>query len=150
MIIKNEIIQPSFDSKFDNEYGTLFYNEEIRTVIVEAKAEYIPIEHFLDLFKNCSKIIEKNVVSHLIFDKRNLRTFHQPSMEWYYVEWKQDMLQYGLKSYFKILPDEPWFQKCVEAGKAQIFEDYPEIKFDDYKITYVSDLEQAINTIKSY
>jgi len=70
-------------------------------------------------------------------------------MEWYYIEWKQDMLKLGLKDHFKILPNEEWFNKCVEAGRAEIARDYPESLLDQINVTYVNSIQEAIDQIQS-
>jgi NAD(P)-dependent dehydrogenase (short-subunit alcohol dehydrogenase family) len=32
-------------------------------------------------------------------------------MEWYFIYWKKEMLEYGVKTHRKILPSEKWFEK---------------------------------------
>lgn len=116
------------------------------SLICVCKSPYIPIEAFKEIFRKIEAVFEADeTLSNFIFDKRSLRSFHQPSMEWYFVNWKLSMLQkFGLERHYKILPDETWFKKCVEAGKHQIFEKYGKAKFDPLHIEYIESIEEGL------
>jgi hypothetical protein len=64
-----------------------------QTAIVQATSKYIPIEQFKEIFHYIGQLVEQEKIAKLIFDKRELTVFHQPSMEWYFVEWKEKMFQ---------------------------------------------------------
>jgi hypothetical protein len=105
----------------------------------------VSIEVFQSSFLECSKIIADQGIRKFIFDKRSLRAFHQPSMEWYFVVWKQEMYhKWDLRQHRKILPVESWFQKCVEAGRSQIEQKYPNHIFNDLDIRYTSSIDEAL------
>jgi hypothetical protein len=146
--IKDELLDIDFTEHYINSYARAIYNKELKIGICEALDQYIPVDQFMEVFAQCSDMIKRKELKHFIFDKRNLRSFHQPSMEWYFIEWKHDMLDLGLKDHYKILPNENWFKKCVEAGRAQIEEDYPDNRLDELSITYVESIQEAITTIK--
>jgi hypothetical protein len=41
--------------------------------------------------------LARDEIEKIILDKRALHVFHQPSLEWYYVVWKEQMHAYGLR-----------------------------------------------------
>lgn len=81
--------------------------------LIQADTSYIPIEQFKEIFEFMEGMIREKKITKLIFDKRKLRVFHQPSMEWYFVEWKEKMAAYGLVNHIKILPDDKVFAKAL-------------------------------------
>lgn len=145
-----ELINTTFTDYYQNNFGKCAYNKEKQIGICEALEPYIPIDQFMKLFEHNGEMIKKYNLKAFVFDKRALRAFHQPSMEWYFIEWKQDMLKLGLKDHYKILPNEDWFKKCVEAGKAEILEAYPQHQLDELNITYVDSIQEAIDHHQSH
>lgn len=135
-----------FVDAFESRFARVYYLEEPKIVVGEMKAEYVPIEHFKDTFHQVGELVRAGYNAKFIFDKRALRAFHQPSMEWYYVTWKRDMLEHGLRVHRKILPNEPWFQKSVMIAKEQIHRQYPDNVIDQLDIQYCDTLEAAITT----
>lgn len=116
-------------------------------VLCEARSDYIPVEEFKELFYKNAEAIEKVGGKKFIFDKRCLRAFHQPSMEWYCVEWKKEMYErFGLEVHRKILPEEEWFQRAVEAGLQDIRQQYEDHPLDLLDIAYVDSIEEALRT----
>lgn len=134
---------------YRDEYISLHMIEGTRVALCIAESEYIPIEEFKLAFIEIGKIIRENNSLALIFDKRNLNTFHQPSMEWYYTAWKAEMLEQGLTKHYKILPPMRWFAKSVEAGKRDIKRNHPSFDFDVFSVTYVDSIAEALKDYKS-
>lgn len=114
-------------------------------IIIKASANYIPIEEFKELFAKATELIESNDIKKVIFDKRRLQVFHQPSMEWYYVHWKDKLLDKGISTHRKLLPDDPVFNKSVELGKVKIREKYPNLRTGELDIQYYNTLQDAID-----
>jgi hypothetical protein len=112
--------------------------------IVTAKTEYIPIQEFKGIFEAIGDLVKEKSVSKLVFDKRNLSVFHQPSMEWYFTEWKEKMFTLGLKTHRKILPTNEVFRQSVKIGRDKINKAYPNGKFHQMDIGYAETLEEAI------
>ncbi len=135
-----------FKDFFDTRFSHVCYNESSKIILCELKAEYVPIEHFKDTFYKISELVATGINHKFIFDKRTLRAFHQPSMEWYFVQWKKDMYEKGLKIHRKLLPSEPWFRKAVMIGIDQIRRDYPDNIIDKLDIKYCETLKEAIET----
>ncbi|MEQ9438601.1 MAG: hypothetical protein RIG62_06115 [Cyclobacteriaceae bacterium] len=133
-----------FKDHFDSRFARIAYHENTKTVLCELRAEYVPIEHFKDTFYRISELVKNGINEKFIFDKRALRAFHQPSMEWYFIVWKKEMYQYGLHRHRKILPQEPWFRKSVEIARKQIVQTYPDSIIDKLDIQYCETLEDAI------
>ena len=113
-------------------------------MICELLTDYVPIEDFKEVFAEIGDLVKAGDYSKFIFDKRALRAFHQPTMEWYFIHWKKEMLGYGVKTHRKILPAEKWFEKMVQIAKAQILTQYPDNIIDQLDIAYCDTLEAAI------
>jgi len=133
-----------FELIYKCDYSSLFYNEKLLVAVCIAKQDYIPINNFKSMFLAFSDLIEKYPIIHLVFDKRSLRTFHQPSMEWYFAIWKPMVKEKGLVNHYKLLPELDWFEKAVEAGKHEIFKKYSKDILNGITITYVKTMEKAI------
>jgi len=113
--------------------------------VVTATSTYIPIEEFKEIFNSIGQLVENEKITKLVFDKRALTVFHQPSMEWYFTEWKEDMWDKGLKTHRKILPDNKVFQQSVKIGREKIKNEHPKLKFNQMDIQYKDDLQSAID-----
>jgi hypothetical protein len=130
----------------DFKHAVISIAETSKTVaIVEAKTEYIPIGDFKKIFEAIGDIVKEKGITKLVFDKRNLTVFHQPSMEWYFTEWKEQMFALGLKTHRKILPANDVFRQSVKIGRDKINKAFPQGKFHQMDIGYAETLEDAIN-----
>ena len=112
--------------------------------VVEATSAYIPIKEFKEAFTSIGEMVARQKITKLIFDKRKLSVFHQPSMEWYFVEWKEKMLDSGLSTHRKLLPADNVFRESVKIGRAKINKAYPNGRFHNMDIAYAESLEDAI------
>jgi len=133
-----------FKSVVEEQYARVLINEEKKTIICELLKDYVPIEDFKVIFYQISDIVKEGDYTKFIFDKRSLRAFHQPTMEWYFIHWKKEMLQYGVTKHRKILPPEKWFEKMVQIAKSQILQNYPSNIIDQLDIQYCDSIEEAI------
>jgi O-methyltransferase involved in polyketide biosynthesis len=131
----------------ENRYAKVYQlDENPHALVCEVLVSYIPEQNFRELFLQIGEVVKKNkdVIHKLIFDKRNLTTFHQASMVWYHVEWKPEMIKYGLRSYRKILPTDTLFKKSVEIGRNKIAQEHPEFEWEKYDIQYCENVEEAL------
>jgi hypothetical protein len=133
-----------FKLVFEQRYVKVWENSARKTIICELLADYVPIEDFKEAFGEIGRLVEAGDFEKFIFDKRALRAFHQPTMEWYFIHWKKEMLGYGVKTHRKILPAEKWFEKMVHIAKAQILTQYPDNIIDQLDIAYCDTVEEAI------
>jgi hypothetical protein len=144
----NETIQSSeiqdFLLAFEQRYARVWVSYERKVVICELMADYIPIDDFKQIFAQIGEIVKVGDFEKFIFDKRSLRAFHQPTMEWYFIHWKKEMLEYGVKTHRKILPAEQWFEKMVQIAKNQILQNYPDNIIDQLDIRYCDTIQEAI------
>lgn len=147
LTLQNETVSVPMDLFHANDSTRLYFNTHLRTCLCEVVSPYIPMVQFMDVFNRSTDLVEAYQLRHFIFDKRSLRTFHQPSMEWYFVEWKPVVRDLGMADHLKILPDEPWFHRCVEAGRNDILKSYPEGLLDGISVRYVGSVEEAISTV---
>lgn len=112
--------------------------------VVEALSTYIPIEQFKEAFQFIGELVVREKITKLVFDKRKLTVFHQPSMEWYFTEWKEKMFAHGLNRHRKILPKDEVFRQSVKIGRDKINKANPNGKFHQMDIGYAETLEEAI------
>ena len=133
-----------FKVAFEQRYARVLCNPARKIIICELLTDYVPIEDFKEVFTEIGELIKSGDYTKFIFDKRALRAFHQPTMEWYFIHWKKEMLGYGIKTHRKILPEEKWFEKMVQIAKAQILAQYPDHIIHQLDIAYCDTLEEAI------
>lgn len=135
-----------FDLAFEQRYARVWSNSTRKIIICELLSDYVPIEDFKGVFAEIGELVKAGDYTKFIFDKRALRAFHQPTMEWYFIHWKKEMLGYGVKTHRKILPDEQWFEKMVQLAKTQILIQYPDNIINQLDIAYCDTLEEAVLT----
>lgn len=129
-------------------HATIYYlRDHADTALIESNTTYIPIEAFKEVFNSMGNFVVKRKLTTLIFDKRSLKVFHQPSMEWYFVEWKSEMAVHGLVNHFKILPDDLVFCQSVKLGREQINKKYPTAKFRELNIQYATSVDHALELL---
>lgn len=114
------------------------------TLIVTATKPFIPIENFKSIFNYIDELAANEKVSKIIFDKTKLTVFHQPSMEWYFTDWKERMYQKGCSMHRKILPNDKMFVQSVTIGREKINSQYPDKIFHQLDIKYADSVEEAL------
>jgi len=140
----NKSALQNFEISFEQMYAKVLVNEAEGIIICELLIDYVPIEDFKEIFHKITSIVEKGTYHKFIFDKRALRAFHQPSMEWYFLDWKKEVYHLGINKHRKILPDENWFKKMVMIAKRDIVANNPGNVIDKLDIKYCETLEEAI------
>jgi len=126
----------------DNRFAKVWVLANEKTLICVLKTEYVPMDNFQELFKEIGQLVKQHLIQKMIFDKRSLKIFHQPSMTWYHTVWKEEMYKLGLKTYRKILPIDTLFRKSVEIGKDKISRENPWFDFNKYDIQYGESIEE--------
>ena len=124
-------------------HGALYYDPDHHAVVVQAQATYLPYEQFLHFLQTIEQLAERQPVEVMVFDKSSLRIFHQPSMEWYHVVWKENMYHKGLRTYRKILPADPLFKESVRIGRERIERENPSFQLSKFDIRYAGSLEEV-------
>lgn len=128
----------------EDDFFNAYLDKKSKAALCVCKQSYIPAEDFINSFNQIADILEKTSLESFVFDKRALRAFHQPTMEWYFVEWKNRIYNYGVNKHYKILPPQDWFADCVEAGKASILKNNPSFEFEKFDIKYCDSIIDAI------
>ena len=136
--------QFGLETYFSSRFADVGFNKENGIIMCVLKEAYIPIEKFKETFAEIGKLASQQGFNKFIFDKRSLRAFHQPSMEWYFIEWKKEVYGYGIDKHRKILPSEAWFKKMVQIAKSQILTDYPDNIVHLLDIQYCDSVEEAL------
>ncbi|TAD99933.1 MAG: hypothetical protein EAZ97_07495 [Bacteroidetes bacterium] len=131
---------------YSNKYADISFHQANKIALLNCKVNFIPEKEFQLLFGKMTELVKKYPIYKFIFDKRALTIFHQPSMEWYHLVWKKEMLAYGLKCHRKILPADLIFRKSVEIGKAKILKENPDNILHLLDIQYFESVEEAENS----
>lgn len=133
-----------FNLAYESRHGRISCNEESKTVICTLLSSYVPMAEFRNLLDQVSILVKEKQIAKFILDKRKLTIFHQPSMEWYHVYWKEEMYGYGLKSHRKLIPDDHLFAESIQIGRRKIKQENPDFDFNKYDIVYCKTLEEAL------
>lgn len=139
----NEVIDFALRHYYESESALVSYNPEKGIALCETTASFLPIGEFKVLFTKISELVNRERINKFIFDKRSLRTFHQPSMEWYYLVWKEEMYFAGLRVHRKLLPEDKIFRECVRLGHEKINREHPSNISHLLDIRYVESLDEA-------
>lgn len=118
--------------------------EKPEIIVVEGTSEYIPMRVFKTVFNFVHSLASNRKVSKVIFDKRSLTVFHQPSMEWYFNNWKTRMQARGCSVHRKILPEDPVFVECVTLAREKLIAENPDKVWQQLDIAYSNNLIDAI------
>jgi hypothetical protein len=124
-------------------HGAIYYDSDHRAVVLHVRSTYLPYEHFLHFLQTIEQLADRQPVEVMVFDKSSLRIFHQPSMEWYHVVWKENMYHKGLRTYRKVLPSDPLFKESVRIGRERIERENPDFQLSKFDIRYASSLQEA-------
>ncbi len=117
--------------------ATIYYNPASAIALVVTMVNFIPMEQFKATFEKVYEAVEKHQLRQVIFDKRSLTIFHQPSMEWYYTEWKARLYnKQGVSMHGKILPKDEPFRQSVHNARKKILQNTPSAELQLLNITY--------------
>ena len=126
------------------EHAAIYLDGVSQSVIIRSKSTYIPIEEFQKIFNFAETLIKEHKINKTIFDKRSLKVFHQPSMQWYFTEWKERLFGLGIKKHIKILPDDFVFKSSVKIGRDKIDQLFPNALYHQTSIVYAENLAEAL------
>jgi hypothetical protein len=140
-------LQESFIEITANKHTHISYIPDRKIVLLKLQSAYVPFEDFKQAMEQVEAFAHDKPVKAMILDKSSLRIFHQPSMEWYHVTWKERMLQKGLKTYRKILPPDKLFEESVKIGRERIIRENPGFDIGKFDIQYCKSIEEAIQAI---
>jgi hypothetical protein len=133
-----------FQDFFTSKYANVSFDPQTRIALCTVTTPYVPMAEFQLLFKKISELVKQEKITKFIFDKRQMTTFHQPSMEWYHLIWKQEMYAQGLRAHRKLLPNDPLFEQSVQTGRRKIARENPDFDFEKFNIVYCKTIEEAI------
>ena len=137
----------NYELIINKDYGKAFLIPEKKTLICELTKGYVNIENFQEIFNEMTTVIDNYAIKKFVFDKQNLKVFHQPSMEWYFVHWKKEIYEKGLTVHRKILPQtEMAFNLAVEAGREKIKREFKDTVIHLLDIQYKTSIIDAIES----
>ncbi len=141
-----KVLEERFTLRHEDSVSRIYTSNEANTIICEVLESYTEIEDFKAMLKKKAELIEEYGCDRFVFDKRAIRGFHQPTMEWYYLEWKPEMhRRFGLRVHRKLFTDEVWFLKCLQAGRAEIKRRDPGSIVHTMDIKVVQSIEESID-----
>lgn len=126
------------------DYADIYLVEHQPVLVIEATTTYIPIDEFKKIFTKSVDVVKVNGIQKIVFDKRALEVFHQPSMEWYFSTWKEELLDHGVRMHRKLLPNDFSFRQSVKIGRTRISEKYDNLRTHEMDIRYVESIAEAI------
>ena len=145
---EQNLLNTQFKLEHQDRWGQIYVSKLTNpaTFICRILTPYVPEEDFKKLVMQATFIAQKTGCDRFVFDKRLLKTFHQPSMEWYYVHWKPLMFnEFQLKKHRKLFMMEEWWLKCIEVGRNEIYRKHPHNICHTLDIKVAKDLEDALN-----
>lgn len=125
-------------------YAKVYYSLVNKAMVVQATSNYIPMDDFKQIFSNVLDLAKTNATEKIVFDKRALSIFHQPSMAWYFTEWKAELAALGIKKHAKILPDDLLFNTSVKLARQKLDKDHPNALYHQLQIQYFESLSDAL------
>ena len=144
-VIKLEDLNYKFQLHYETRYTKIFSESECKVILIQVVNHFIPIDEFKKIFNNSTEIIKSEKLNKVVFDKRKMNVFHQPSMEWYFIEWKAELAEkYQVVTHRKILPEDNLFIQSVKIARKKLDETYPDAKYKKLDIQYMESLEEAI------
>lgn len=142
-----KIIKERFTLRSSDKWANYFTCNDSNVILCQMLEAYTPINEFKAMLERKITLIEEFGCDKFIFDKRSINGFHQPSMEWYYLEWKVKMYeQYGLSVHRKLFTEETWFRKAVQAGRASIRKKDPGSIVHTLDIKIVESFRQGLDS----
>ncbi len=130
---------------FTNKYMNIFFDSKNEVLFCITNIDFVPEEDFRLIFERVAQEIDKKNIKKVIFDKRTLKIFDQPSMVWYHIIWKVAVkAKNGMVTYRKLLPNDADFRLSVEIGKKHLQLMDASFSFADFDIQYVDNLEDAL------
>jgi hypothetical protein len=129
---------------FKDKHTKVYYYPQHQIILLKLISTYVPLDHFKNALHLIQDLAGQEKITKMILDKSALRIFHQPSMEWYHIVWKQEMLNKDLRTYRKILPEDLLFEESVKIGREKILRENPSFDLSKFDIAYCKSLEEAI------
>lgn len=145
MASSSAIVTDLLEERYVGKHATISCNTDLTLICCTATAAYIPMAEFMDLFEKAGDIISHEHITKCIYDERNLVAFHQPSMEWFYLVWMENMYTHNLFSYRRLVPEDKYFEQQMIKGKRKLLRENPWYNLEKYDILYCASLEEAIN-----
>lgn len=140
-----EPVPASFAPYISLAEADIYYQPQYAVALVQTKANFIPMKSFQLLFNQVKELAAEQTVARVLFDKRSLTIFHQPSMEWYYLQWKDYMIkEYSLLEHGKILPKDDLFRQSVKQAREKIFSNNPLHGISRIDLLYFESLAEAL------
>ena len=136
---------PPLQEYFRGNYATVSFMPANETAIVSIHGAYIPMTDYQQTLEKLGELVKQEKVQKLIVDARQLVAYHQPSVEWSFLNWKQEMRTHGLNSYRYVLPNTGEYRRNLEHGIQKIRREHPNTDvLDRMDMAYCRSLEEAV------
>jgi|GEM_PF-7004584 len=136
---------PLPEEYFRSRYATVSFIPASETAIVSIHGAFIPMTEYQQTLEKIGELVKQEKVHKLIVDARQLVAYHQPSVEWSFLNWKREMSTYGLNSYRYVVPNSGEYRKNLENGIQKIRRDHPDTDLlDRMDLAYCRSLEEAV------
>lgn len=145
-LIKKECHPYSYQLVYNSEQVNVLHVRAKNAVICQLNAD-INFALFKGALLEMGDFIEKHQIKHVVIDKRNMVTLHLPSMQWFYLDWMQQMYATGLRTLYKLLPNNTLFKFSLQMGKDKILAAHPHLANTQLQIHYYNDLAEVLGAI---
>ncbi len=136
---------PPLEEYYRSRYATVSFMPANETAIVSIHGAFIPMTDYQQTLEKLGELVRQEKVHKLIVDAQQLVAYHQPSVEWSFLNWKREMRNHGLTSYRYVLPNGGEYRKNLENGIRKIRRDHPNMEvLDRMDLTYCHSLEEAV------
>lgn len=136
---------PPLEEFYRGRYATVSFMPANETAIVSIHGAFIPMTDYQQTLEKLGELVRQEKVQKLIVDARQLLAYHQPSVEWSFLNWKRQMHEHGLNRYRYILSSTGEYRKNLENGLQKIRREHPEpTVLDQMDLAYCQSLEEAV------
>jgi hypothetical protein len=129
---------------YQGKYATVTFLPANETAIFRIHGAFIPMTDYQAALDKLSELVQQDKVQKLVVDAPKLVAYHQPSVEWSFVNWKKRMEPHGLRQYRYVLPDSGEYRRSLQDGLRKIGREHPDTGIDRLDLAYCRTLDEAV------
>lgn len=145
-LIKEECKGYDHQTIYVSQQINISYISQKNILVCQIKAD-INTARFKEAILQMTSIVKKLKIEHMVIDKRHMVTIHLPSMRWFYLTWMEQMFALGLRTYYKILPENELFRFTLNMGREKIMNENPHLSYKKVNIHYYKNLKEVLHNI---
>ncbi len=136
---------PPLEEFYRSRFATVSFMPATETAIVSIHGAFIPMTDYQQTLEKLGELVKQEKVQKLIVDARQLLAYHQPSLEWSFLNWKREMQRHGLMRYRYVLANTGDYRRNMENGILKMRREHPETELlDRMDLAYCRSVEEAV------